>query len=329
VTQRIPPPTGPEAFRIGGRRPVAQVAPGEVFEVDSDDAFSGRVDTVSSRPREVAPFPRVNPLSGPVAVAGAQPGDILAVHLVDVAPTREWGVSTMSPNFGALSGTKSSPNLQPETGERVWIWTLDHTTSTARSTAANGTSLEVPLRPFLGTLAVAPAHGEVRLSTVPGDFGGNLDSPLVSPGATVFLRVNEPGGLVHVGDGHYAQGDGEFSGTAVEGAVRSTLVMEVLPDDGLGDWPRIETDDELVAVGVGRPLEEAFRVAVHNLTRWVAQLSGLDLDDAYQIVSQSCTARVGNLVNPTYTVTVAVETSRIPHFDPTARAHTRLRAAYA
>jgi acetamidase/formamidase len=329
MRQRVAPPTGPDAFRIGGRSPVARVLPGEIFEVDSDDAFSGRVDSVASRPREVAPFPRVNPLSGPVAIEGAQPGDLLAVHVADVAPTRDWGVSTMSPNFGALSGTKHSPNLQPDTGERVWIWTLERTTATARSEAADGIRLEVPFRPFLGTLAVAPAHGEVRTSTVPDALGGNLDSPLVRPGATVYLQVNEPGGLVHVGDGHYAQGDGEFCGTAVEGAVRSTMVAEVLPDDGLGDWPRIETDEELIVVGVGRPLEDAFRVAVHSLTRWVAQLSGLDLDDAYQLVSQTCTARVANLVNPSYTVTVAVETSRIPHFDPAARAHARLRAAYA
>ena len=326
MTATIRPTGGRGVFQIGGLEATSHIAAGEIVWIESEDAFSGKLDSVDGRPREVAPFPEVNPLTGPIAVTGAQPGDVLAIHLADVVPTRSWGVSTLSPNFGTLSGTKYSPNIQPETDERVWIWSIDEEAGTVSTPTSVGHDLRVPLRPFLGTVAVAPAHDEVRTSVVPDAFGGNLDLPVLGPGATLYLRVNVPGALLYVGDGHYAQGDGEFSGTAVEGAVRTTVVTEVLPPDDLSAWPRIETDEQLIAVGCGRPLEEACRVAVHSLTRWVADLSGLPVADAYQLVSQACEARIGNLVNPAYTVTVGIAKSLVPGFSPEASAHHRLRA---
>lgn len=325
MRRRVPPSDDPGAFRVGGRPAVLHVEPGEAFEVDCEDAFSGRVTTPADAPRDLAPFPRVNPLTGPVHVAGARPGDVVAVHVADVLPLRDWGVSTMSPDFGALSGTHAAPNLQPPTGERVWRWEVTPDGASVVTPTRSGPPLVVPLRPFLGTLAVAPAHGEVRTSVVPGAFGGNLDSPLVAAGATLLLRVNEAGALLHVGDGHLAQGDGEFCGTAVEGAVRTTLVTEVLADDGLSDWPRLETDEELVAFGVGRPLDDALRVALHSLVSWVSGTSGLDVVDAYQLVSQTCTARVGNLVNPGFTATVSVPRAVVPGGGGRT-AHHRLRS---
>ncbi|MHB1064990.1 MAG: acetamidase/formamidase family protein [Georgenia sp.] len=313
-------------FHLGAAPARVTIAPRTVIEVECEDAFSGRLDSVDGRPREVAPFPYVNPLTGPIAVTGAEPGDILAVHLLDVSPLREWGVSTLSPDFGALSGTAASPNIQRAIDERVWIWTVDEATGTLTSPTPAGPELRVPLRPFLGTVGVAPAHGEIRTSVVPGAFGGNLDLPVLGPGATLYLRVNEPGALLHVGDGHLTQGDGEFAGTAVEAAVRTRLVTEVLPDDGLGAAPRIETDSQLIAVGWGRPLEDAARVAVHALTRWVAAISGLPVPDAYQLVSQACETRVGNLVNPAYTVAVGIVKDLVPGLDPATSAHERLRS---
>lgn len=315
-------------FHIGAAPARVHVIRGVVLEVESEDAFSGRLDSVDGRPREVAPFPHVNPLTGPIAVIGAEPGDILAVHLLDIAPVRGWGVSTLSPDFGALSGTPAAPNIQPVIDERVWIWTVDEADGTVIAPTPEGPELRVPLRPFLGTVGVAPAHGEIRTSVVPGAFGGNLDLPVLGAGATLYLRVNEPGALLHVGDGHFTQGDGEFAGTAVEGAVRTRLVTEVLPDDGLGSTPRIETDYRLVAVGWGRPLEDAARVAVYALTQWVAAISGLPVADAYQLVSQACEARVGNLVNPAYTVAVGIAKELVPGFDPVVSAHERLRRLY-
>ncbi|MFI9492202.1 MULTISPECIES: acetamidase/formamidase family protein [Streptomyces] len=309
---------GPEdyTFTVGGRPAYVTVPLWEEFEVFTEDCFSGRITAVTDRPREVAPFPRVNPLTGPVELSGVRAGDVVAVHLAAVEPARTWGVSTLSPGFGALSGTRGSPNLQPETRERVWIWRTDPESGTVATTTEDGRPLQVPLRPFHGTVAVAPAHGEVRTSTVPDAYGGNLDIPAVAAGATLYLKANTDGALLSIGDGHYAQGDGEFAGTAVEGAMRTRLRAGVLdaahPDAEGFDWPRLETDDEIIAVGCGRPLEEAVRVALHTLVLWVASACGLPRDDAYQLVSQGCVTRLGNLVNPSYTVTVALSKALLP-----------------
>lgn len=312
-------------FHFGSAPARVEIAPGEVIDVETEDAFSGRLDSADGRPREVAPFPQVNPLTGPIAITGAEPGKILAVHLLDVQPVRDWGISTVSPDFGALSGTAAAPNIQLPVAERVWRWTVDRETGTVSTPTPAGPDLRVPLRPFLGTVGVSPAHGEVRNSVVPGAFGGNLDLPVLGARATLYLQVNVPGAQLHLGDGHLAQGDGEFAGTAVEAAMRTRLTTDLLADDGLGGTPRIETDSQFIAVGYGRPLEDAARVAVHALSRWVAAVSGLPIADAYQLVSQACESRIGNLVNPAYTVTVGIAKTLVPGYRPGSTAHDRLR----
>lgn len=310
-------------FHVGPFAPRVTIAPLEPLDVACEDAFSGRLTSPDDHPREVAPFPFVNPLTGPIAVEGAQVGDTIAIHIASVRPARDWGVATLSPSFGALSGTRQSPNLQPETGERVWIWQVED--ESLVTTAASGLPMRVPLRPFLGTLGVAPAHGEVRTSVTVDAHGGNLDLPLLRAGSTLYLRINAPGALIHVGDGHLAQGDGELSGTAVESAVDCRLVAGLLPADPLSEWPRLETDDELVAIGVGRPLEEAFKVATHQLARWVQDISGLGVEDAFQLVSQACTARLGNLVNPSYTAAVSIPKAIVPGAAARTSIHDTLR----
>ena len=313
---RIHPRPEQFAFTVGGLPPIAVADVGADIEVFTEDCFSGQLTSVTDRPREVAPWPRVNPLTGPIELRGVRRGDVLAVHLVDLKPARDWGVSTMSPNFGALSGTRQSPNLQPETAEHVWIWSVDPAARTVRTGTADGRELVVPLRPFHGTVGVAPAHGEVRTSAVPDAFGGNLDVPMLGAGATLYVRSNVDGAMLYLGDGHFAQGDGEFCGTAVEGAMVTRLRTAVLAENHLDagdvDWPRIETDDEIITIGAGRPLEDAARVAVRALVRWVAHGCGLSEHDSYQLVSQGCTTRVGNLVNPAYTVSVSLPKKLLP-----------------
>jgi len=289
-------------FHLGGHQPRISVEPGKPFTVFTEDCFSGKLTSTDGKPREVAPYPEVNPLTGPIAVDGVKAGDILAIHLLALEPARDWGVATISPNFGLLSGTRSAPNLQPEQEERVWIWCFAMDRKSLTTAAANGASLVTSYRPFHGTLGVAPAHGEVRLGVVPGDFGGNLDIPDLGPGATLYLRANVNGGHVYIGDGHYAQGDGEIAGTAIEGAFNTTLVVDRLAGEEGFDWPRLETDTHIGVIGSARPVDDAARIAAAGLVRWVADLVGMDMMDAHQLVSQACRLRIGNLVNPAFTV---------------------------
>lgn len=293
-------------FHVGGHQPKLSVALEKPFAVFTEDCFSGKLTSVDGRPREVAPFPQVNPLTAPIAVDGINAGDILAIHLIALEPARDWGVATISPNFGLLSGTRTAPNLQPEQEERVWIWRIAEDRTALTTSTADGRTLTAPWRPFHGTLGVAPAHGEVRLGLVPGDFGGNLDIPDVTAGATLYLRANVDGGHVYIGDGHYAQGDGEISGTAVEGAFNTTLVVGRAPADAGHDWPRLETDTHIGVIGSARPVDDAARIAVAGLVRWVEGLTGLDTMDAHQLVGQDCRLRIGNLVNPAFSVLCSI-----------------------
>lgn len=302
-----PRPAADLVFHFGGHQPRLRAAPRVPLDVFTEDAFSGRLSAVDQKPRERAPFPRVNPLTGPIAVDGARPGDLVAIHLISLEPARSWGVSTVSPNFGALSGTRSNANLQPEQDERVWIWQVDRAAGEVTTTVGDGDArLTAPLRPFHGIVGVAPPHGEVRLSVVPDAFGGNLDLPEIAAGTTLFLRANVTDAHVYLGDGHYAQGDGELAGTAVEGALNTTLVFDVLKVPDSLEWPRIETDSEIGVVGCARPLEDAVRIATAGLVAWVSQLCALSTLDAYQFVSQTCRVRIGNLVNPLYSVAAFV-----------------------
>ena len=147
----------------------------------------------------------------------------------------------------------------------------------------------------------------MRLGVVPGDFGDNLDVPDLGPGATLYVRANDvrtsaDGAHLYIGDGHYAQGDGEVAGTAIEGAFNTTLTAHIAAPDPDFDWPRLETETHIGVIGAARPAEDAARIAVAGLVCWVARLRGLGIMDAHQLVSQSCRLRTGNLVNPAFTL---------------------------
>ena len=298
-------------FSFGGHASASRVEPGVAFRIFTEDCFSGKLDAKSGRPREIAPYPPCNSLSGPYEVQGLRAGEIVAIHIAVLDPARNWGVATISPDFGLLSGTRSTPNLQKPQAERVWIWELDSGDQTLSTESAGRQRLRVPYRPFFGTIGVAPAHGEVRLSVVPGDFGGNLDIPDLTAGTTLYLKANVDGGHLYFGDGHYAQGDGEIAGTAIEGAFNATIVTGTLANHDELHWPRIETDTHIGVIGCARPLEDAVRIATAGTVRWVAHVTGMDIMDAHQLVSQVCRLRIGNLVNPAYSALCLVPKSML------------------
>src|SRR5207237_6527154 len=160
-------------------------------------------------------------------------------------------------------------------------------------------------------LGVAPAAGEVRTTIVPGPFGGNMDCPEVRAGNTVFLGVNVPGALLSFGDGHYAMGEGEIMGAAIEGAMHVDVYVELLKGRAT-PVPRIENADEVMFVGSGRPLEDAARVAFKAMVGWVQHETGMSEVDAYQFVSQNSKAPIIQLVDPEYTVLVKIDKGRVP-----------------
>ena len=299
-------------YTFGGAPPRQRIKPGTRIISWSEDCFDGAVKVAADLPSKKMPAGHDNPQTGPFFIEGAEPGDTIAVHIRKLEPARNYGVSSFGPGFGALVGTDATAMLGPDFPETTWRYDIDAARGVARTSAASGShSWEVPLAPFLGCLGVAPAGGEVRTTIVPGNFGGNMDCPEVRAGNTVFLGVNVPGALLSFGDGHYAMGDGEIMGAAIEGAMNVELYVE-LQKKKATPVPRIENLDEIMFVGSGRPLEDAARVAFKSMVGWVQHETGLSELDAYQFVSQNARAPIIQLVDPMYTVLVKVAKSRLP-----------------
>jgi acetamidase/formamidase len=314
------------AYTFGGALPVMRVTPGAVLRLWSDDAFGGALRTVDDLSSAKVDLRFVNPQTGPFYVEGAEPGDTLALHLVALEAARDWGASAAIPFFGGMTSTDRVVTLQDPLPDTTWIYALDRDRKTLTFAARHSEHhIELPLEPMLGTVGVAPAGGEVRSSLVPERFGGNMDTPEMRAGSTVFLGVNVEGALFSVGDGHYRQGEGEACGTAVEGAMTTTLIVELIKGGAPG-WPRIESDSHWMTVGSSRPMEDSWRIGNAELVHWVAQMCGLHPMDAYQLCSQITHAPIANVVDANYSVVVKAAKDLLPATQAFDGMHAELRA---
>jgi acetamidase/formamidase len=317
------------AYTFGGVAPVRKVKPGTVLQLWTDDAFGGAIRRTTDMPSSALTMPFVNPQTGPFYVEGAMPGDTLALHFVDLTPARDTGASCTIPLFGGLTSTDRTATLQDPLPERTWIYEVDQARGTVAFQAqASELRVELPMDPMLGTVGVAPAAGEVRSSLVPDTFGGNMDTPEMRAGATCYLGVNVEGALFSVGDGHYRQGEGEACGTAVEGAMHVTLIVDLIKG-GAPAWPRIETDSHLVVVGSSRPLEDAWRVSQVGMVHWLSDLHGLDTLDAYQLLSQISEAPLANVVDANFSALSKVAKGLLPPAAAYGGVHQHLREVAA
>lgn len=290
------------AYAFGGSAPLVTVQPGTIVALSTEDCFAGKVRGLNDLPSQVCTFPFLNPVTGPVAVEGAEPGDTLAVHFVDIVPARDWAVSATFPQFGALTTTTHTAMLHEPLEERVWVYDIDVTAGVCRFRARNSEfTIELPLDPMHGTVGVAPAANEVIMSITPSAHGGNMDTPELRVGTTAYFGVNVPGAMLSIGDGHARQGEGEVCGTAVEAAMNTVVVVDLIKGCAPPS-PRLESDDFLITTGSARPLEDAYRMSQLDLVTWAGSLLELDRLDAYQLVSQTGLAPAGNVVDTNYTM---------------------------
>jgi acetamidase/formamidase len=313
------------SYTFGTAEPVARLRPGDTLRVYTEDCFGGAVRGDADLPSRVCQFPFLNPVSGPFHVDGAEPGDTLALHFAAITPARDWAVSATFPHFGALTSTSHTATLQPPLEERVWVYEVDIEAQVVRYRATKSDhSIELPLDPMHGTVGVAPAAFEARSTLTPDAHGGNMDSPELRAGVTAYFGVNVPGALFALGDGHARQGEGEVCGVAVEAAMNTTVVVELVKGVPT-PWPRLESDGYLMSTGSARPLEDAYRISQHDLTTWVADLTGLDVLDAYQLISQVGQSPVGNVCDPNYTMLAKVAKRWLPDLSAYDGVHQRLR----
>jgi amidase len=294
-------------YLFGTAAPVARLAPGDVLETNTLDAFGNALQKPGDTRNKVN---RYNPLAGPFYVEGAEPGDTLSVKFLDLQVDSQQGVGVLA--SGALSAGGYTPMLNPPLPERSWFYPIDSARGVATFHALDSNySVEIPLHPFLGCVGVAPAGGEARSSAVPAEFGGNMDAPEASVGYTLYLPVNVPGALLYVGDGHAAMGDGELAGAAIEVPMRVRIQVGLLKGRRI-EWPRFENADSIMAVGAYRPLDDALRIAFSQLIDWIHADYGLSQLDAYELLSQVGKIHVTEMVDPNYLIVAGVEKKYLP-----------------
>lgn len=226
-------------------------------------------------------------LVGPVAVRGAEPGDVLEVRILEMGVADPWSVNMFRPGGGTL------PELFPHQGGKVVHLDLD------RNVALFGPGIEIPLNPFFGSLGVAPPPLVGRVSSGPPGFHtGNLDNKELVAGSTLYIPIHVKDAFLFIGDGHVAQGDGEVSGTALEASLTGKLQLVVRKDMKL-DWARAETPDHIITMGLDPDLDIAAKMAVKEMIRYLVSARGLSKDDAYVLCSVAVDLRVTQLVDGT------------------------------
>jgi acetamidase/formamidase len=296
-------------YLFGPAAPVARLKPGDILETNTLDCFGNAIrkatDTLSMVHGD-------NPLTGPFYIEGAEPGDTLAVRILDLQVDGDQGVGAMVGGFGGITSSKYTPVLNPDLPERIWLYDIDHASNTATFHAHDSPfTARIPLHPFFGCIGVAPAGGESRSSVVPAEFGGNLDSPQASAGNTVYFPVNTPGALLYMGDGHAAMGDAEIAGTAIEVPMRARVQVSLIKHQQI-EWPRFESADAIMTVGAYRPLDDATRIAFTELVKWIHHDYGLSALDAYELLSQVAVVHLNEMVDPNFVVVASIEKKYLP-----------------
>ena len=294
TTHKYKPTAGVQTFAV--RPPVLTIKPGDTVETET---FSRPGDYYD--PDKAGPWPGE---VGPFLIEGAAPGDTLIVRIMKLAPNREIAISNHTgTGISGVSGDGRTRMLNDPLPARRFVWRIDRQRLTGRLDMPNSASksIELPLRPMLGRVAVAPAGEEAWGGLWPGDFGGNLDASDVAQGATIHLPVFHPGALFYFGDFHALQGDGEIIGSGLESTADVTFQFDLIKGRRIR-WPRIETDEYIMVAGSVRPLIDALRIAYVELIEWLIADYGFDKLDAFQIASQAGVVRVANVVDPNYTV---------------------------
>lgn len=281
--------------------PVLTISPGDTIHAITLDA-AGRDETGAQR------SPPGNPQTGPFYVTGAMPGDTLAIHIVRLRLNRDWAVSDdalVARAVGTIEALKGS-------GKPV-RWTLDRERGLAMpaTPAEHLGAYAVPVRPMLGGIATAPPLNVGAIDTRDsGAFGGNLDFNEIVEGATVYLPVSTPGALLYFGDGHALQGDGELNGNALETSLDVQVRVELIPGRAIAN-PRVENETHIMAMGLGKTLDDAFRAATANLSDWLVGDYRLTSPELAEVIGTAVEYRISEVADPKAGVVAKLSKARL------------------
>jgi amidase len=302
-TIKFVPKTGVQTFAV--REPVLRIKPGDIVESPTFSQPGDYYERAGGAwPGEVGPF----------YIEGATPNDTLVVKILKVRPNRDTAVSAVNPNgISGVAADNRTRMLNPPLPAKRYVWKLDRTRNVGILDIPDSASkrIELPLKPMLGRLAVAPRGQEAFGGLWPGDFGGNMDSSDAVEGTTVYLPIFHEGAYFYFGDGHALQGDGEIVGSGLETTMDVALQFDLIKGQRIA-WPRYEDAEYIMVAGSARPLIDAFRIAQVELIDWLVADYGFDRMDAYQIVSQAGVTRVANVVDPNHTVMAKFPKKALP-----------------
>jgi amidase len=283
---------------MGSHEPALRIAPGDRVHTTTVDA-RGR----DAADTQVAPGG--NPQTGPFYVEGAEVGDTLVLRLDVIRPNRPtgWASTMIAPN---VVDPHSVPELPwPAKGEpnELAIWEIDNAagTATLRTPETKLGRIALPLAPMLGCFGVAPARGQAISTATSGEHGGNMDYRGFVSGVTVYFPVLVEGALVHVGDGHAIQGDGEIAGTGIEISMDVEFSVDLIKGQRI-TWPRGENADYIFTVGNARPLDQCVQHATSEMIRWLGEGYGLDPLSISILMGQTVEYDLGNIFDPAYTM---------------------------
>ena len=281
--------------------PALVAKPGDTIEVETVDASGGQInsESVASSLNDLD-FANINPVTGPVFVEGAEPGDAVAVSFLEFGQSN-WGWTAIIPGFGLLADEFPEPCL--------YIWNIDANSS---NPSLFGTSGKIPLKPFCGTIGLALAEPGLHSVVPPRRVGGNLDIRDNCVGTTLYLPVEVDGGLLSLGDTHAAQGDGEVCGTAIESPMTVSIKVDLIKSAGFA-FPRFETNGPVTrhvdgsgyfaATGVGPDLMQAAKDSVKGMIDWLCSSQGISESEAYMLCSVCGDLRISEIVDsPNWTV---------------------------
>lgn len=300
--------------------PALHVQPGDTVVAPTRDARGGDehgepIPAYQKQRSSVTEIREGNPLVGPIYVEGAEVGDILTVHIERIALTRPSAWSRQGGRFGSFTG--EGPGKELLLNEPVpdidfhWQFDRERMVGTLELSRSALGRVDIPLHPFIGSIGVAPAYGRAEIALTPGEYGGNMDCVETKEGTTLYLPVWVRGAYLAFGDVHAAQGDGELCGAALETSAEVTVRLEVIKGRRI-EWPRLEDATHIMTVGNTRPLDDCVRLANMEMVKWLVADHGYDRWEAFQVLSQVGTMRVGNFCDPNYTVVAKFPKKYLP-----------------
>jgi amidase len=301
-THRFIPQTFYNTFS-GSHPPALRIKPGDRVMTKTIDASGTDWDGKS-----VASGP--NPETGPFFVEGAEPGDVLVVTFEKMEPNRPtaYSASLLAPYTVDPQTLIARQDREPQ---RV-TWTIDKAKGVARLDASEiKPAMELPLKPMLGCVAVAPARKEAIATSTPGAFGGNMDYAGMTAGVKVMFSVSEPGALLFIGDGHARMGEAEAAGTGLETSMDVEFTVDLIKKKAIG-WPRLENDTHIMVLGSARPLLEAFQHATSELQKWLIADYGFSERGADTFMGQALEYDIANVVDPSFTIVAKIRKTLLP-----------------